>query len=274
MHIAWLVGLVAGCGSGGTLVEPGGDAVPPPASDLQAVFQTAMSDVLAVSGEGLRVAYDDVMTHGSPSCPSYYDTQGLWYDDCSTDGGAEFHGYVYEVEQYVPGDEYWTIYGEAMGRAPDSRDFDFSGYAYYGDVSDDFGNRSLYTGVAGTFRWEGAEDGSWLKEGGSPAVYLLATTDSRGKRWMYLEGALGDVGGDPAQAVDFGGLSLGDRTFGLPCDNEPTGTAWIRDREGAWYELVFDTACDGCGRVSRDGDDHGEVCADFSQWLEWEGKPW
>lgn len=69
-----------------------------------------------------------------------------------------------------------------------------------------------------------------------------------------IDGGLGSEG----HTVYFDGVLLEEAACGIGS----SGQLRLRDPTGFWWSLALDGGCEGCGRLSFEGTDHGEVCLD------------
>lgn len=294
-----------GEGAGAELPEPyvyeaDGDD---PATFDQALVEGALQDavdlVLSLHGGPVLEGYFAMIARSDEDCPSWYEKDGnvFWYDLCTAQDGTEFDGYGF----YYPYDQVdldgsgtlWSgdyLYGVATISGADGTRFHAGGGVQvlegYGEEE---GVNTAMSQVAGGFEWTEAEGGSdWMAEGLVPDMYLYSVEypeyDGRG---VYVEGGVSGMGSDDTAgqvtAALFDAAFLFSESLGSVCEREPAGSAQIRDADGRWWLVTFDTPdegdmdtalCDGCGTVSFNGEEVGSACADFSPWLQWEVRPW
>jgi len=281
----WIWMLAAGCGPG---ADEGPEAVPdgeepavvddgvPTVDALEALLQEAVARSMTIDGSVLQGAYDDAMSMGGAACPASSDDFGdYWYDSCKTSDGAEFNGYAYAFGGDAPPgsyESYWYVYGEATIERPDGTELDLGGYAGWGNYGE--GDMSwTYHYAYGTFGSQSPDhDDTWLAMSDSVDFYAIAgRQDLTGAKYVYLDGALGTLQGNRAQAADFVAVELG-AMVDPACAGAPRGSVWLRTADAQWVEVRFD--CDACGVALLGSDDLGEVCADFSAWTQWEDAPW
>jgi hypothetical protein len=262
------------------------------AADLEDAVASAVATVLDLDAAPIFPAYAAAMAGSDTGCPYYYDYQGsaYWYDQCTADGGASYSGYsfyqLYQDYDDGAGNLYngESIYGVARIDTADGHTFEAGGsaqllvatastYTYYSSV------------IAGSFAWDGPEaDGTWMAEGLSPDVTMVGYVVPAYGNYMQVDGGVSGLGGD-LDTVVFDAVTIFEESLGSTCPTEPGGVISVRDADGNWYDVVFDgpadygevsdpALCDGCGSAWFRGEPLGEVCADFSALLDWEGSPW
>jgi hypothetical protein len=259
--------------------------------DITAAVQAAIDRARTVHGTPVEASYNAAMIGASGTCPAEYssDYGAFWYDQCTSDLGTEFNGYVFAydaVDQFDPYSglnlTYWTLYGAATVVDPQGLVLDLSGSAQWViGTADDLVVWSDF--VAGAFGWEGTEaSGTWLDQGLDPDLYSYALlVPSVGARYIFLDGGIGEG----TEAASFSALEFGDALIGASCTAEPAGAVAVRMSDGSWYDVLFDGSfdstlptdpadCDGCGRAFYEGERMGDVCIDPSPLLAWTEAPW
>ncbi len=259
--------------------------------DVAAAVKTAFERARTVHASPVHAAYDAAMVGASSVCPAEYssDYGNFWYDQCTSDLGTEFNGYVFAydaIDEFDPYSglflTYWTMYGAATVVAGDGNVLDVSGSSQWVvGTADDLIIWSDF--VAGAFNWDGVESvGTWMDAGLDPDLYLYALlVPSVGAKYLYLDGGIGDG----AEAVSFTAMEVGNALVGATCDVEPAGAMAVRTADGSWYDVLFDGSfdpyaptavadCDGCGRAFFEGVAIGDVCVDITPLLDWTEAPW
>lgn len=267
------------------------------ADDVAVLLDEALAKVWLVNAEPVFPAYHAVMDAADEGCPNYYEYDGseYWYDDCTSDGGAAFSGYAFDVvyTDYAYGDGVLNgeaLYGVGSATAPDGTTLSFGGSATFYTVTPNLpvddpdyyinGNNQ----VQGGFAYDGAgAEGTWLGEGEAPDLitvsYYLPAYDGR---YSAVDGAVSAADGT---TIVFDLLYLYSANLVPDCPDEPYGGMSVRDADGEWYDVIFhgpaeygdpvDTAlCDGCGDVYFHGELIGSACGDFATLNNWEGTPW
>ena len=285
----WTCVLLMGCGAPGA--DTTSSSTPGPTStteppdphpaidDLEALLHAAFDQARALDGAKLQRAYEQAMALGAAGCPSTADANGdSWFDSCTTPDGAQFHGYAYAL-----GDDgtagygaYWYVSGEATILDPSGEQLLLGGDAGWGAYSDGTYDW-VYHYAYGTFAADGASQQSpWLAGGDSVAFYAqLATDQTSGGHYAYLDGSLGGLLGDRAQAADFVDVEMWtdelNEDMGASCSSAPTGDVWLRTASGDWVEVIL--RCAPCGTALYGNEDLGSVCVDTSDWFEGEEQP-
>lgn len=301
----WLIVMVAGCNQGPGVREPEpylpSTEVQPlePELDSDAVA-SAVVDLLRNVVEhvptGLPGAIEALMAHADGACP---EIQGfsdetteriVWYDDCTTAGGATFRG---GLELTIVTDEIGN-YGERTSgfqlyvadldiTTPDGRSL--SGGGYWGlSHTDGDGYSAANSYASGQLLADPVTAGadSWLLGHTSGTVGIYA---SMGERWrnMYIGGSW------PLHEGPFVGVSVQDIEI-TPgsCDTEPLGAIAVREPNGVWHDIAFATYdavndelvdCDGCGTHLAAGVPLGDtICmspSDIASIVDFDGGlPW
>lgn len=254
-------------------------------------LQEAIDVALRLGGQPVLDGYFTMLEGSDSDCPTWYEQEGnvFWNDYCTSDDGTRFDGYgFYYLYDQVALDgtaalyDGHSLYGVATVETSDGSRLHLGGGLQTMQGYDPENNGNIYLSqVEGGFSWTEAE--GWLGEGLQPDIYLYVVDypdwDGRG---AFVEGAVGGLPG-AVSAVFFDNNLLFTASLGAVCEREPTGSIQVRDGDGTWWQVVFDTPeegemqgslCDGCGTVSLNGEEVGEACADFSPWISWEGTPW
>lgn len=300
--VSLLAALAVACGPD---VEPGDtDAANLPTAWDPGLTETARTEPLSTAEleEGLAeaLAYlhrqDPLFHHEAwtevfwdnaetESCPvlGEHNGQDYWRDDCTTSGGARFNG--------------WTLNFRRGGWMHDEgmRVVQYnwlSGHAYivtpagvhlqnFGDIElmlGDAGDWNYMGGfVFGDFAWQDdrAVD-TWLQEPVSTEIYF-EFYDHGAYQSAWYDGGMTYLLG-PVLAARFEEIVMDDAPGS--CAREPSGGVRLRDHAGLWVDVAYgatgedDAACDGCGDASFEGAALGQVCADWTPLVTWEGWPW
>lgn len=265
---------------------------------VEAGLQAAIDAALTAPADPVLTGYQAAMAYAEDSCPYTYEVDDnlFWYDSCTTSDGATFSGYgtlsAYEdidlLGDGTPMDGL-VVYGEGRIVAPNGDVFETGGTAGALEGTNDDGVTLFVNVTQGAFAWDSddAKD-TWLATDLSPSLTIYAAVIADyNVHYVTIDGGLTGIPGsdgddNPTPTASFSGIQYADEVVGFPCDEEPAGTISLRDNQGTWYDLRFDIEdtgemtgdCDGCGTVSLNGEDVGEVCADFSPWLNWGDRPW
>lgn len=268
--MVWLgLGLGVGCVSD----PPAGERAleePIELGEVEALLGLAVQEAIQIDTFDLQEAYLEIMALSDGGCP-YGGSTEFWYDECETTDGAGFSGYVFQFEE--DGDTTsWSLYGQADVHHRQRR-VHLSGSAGWGS-SEAEGITYLYSYVYGTFL-DAQSDLDWLRSGQGLDLFVQASTGPEGHRALVVDGAVGGLGGDVGQAVDFRGTSLAEVGYpGVERAGVPDGSVGIRLSDGTWIDVSFEASDDGCGRATLGDEELGEVCVDLGDWLDWEVLPW
>ena len=292
--MAWLLLLLAGYGGGSLDVDSPSPYVvddPDPItpslslSELESGIGEAVQGLYAYHALPIADAYAAAYAFADGDCPTVYeDDEGnaWWYDSCETAGGAQFEGEAYYAEwtEWEDGTEWQGVefWGSAAIVTSSGDAFQASGGAYAGWGQNDWGN-SMWSGVEGTFTWDGATGQSWLAQGVAPELSMwMEHVPELDGRFLWMNGGVSSLDG-AFETIALSDFAIGDDNIGWPCD-EPAGSVSVRDDEGQWYDIVFDGnsdewtfeegTCDGCGAVWFRGEYLGDACPDFSSLTTWE----
>lgn len=270
------------------------DSAPYDEAALTRAMQAAIELALSLDASPVLDGYFEMIERADDDCPQWYEQDGnvFWQDYCTADDGTLFDGYgfYYPYEQAdLDGSgtlfDGHYLYGVATITGADGTRFHTGGGLTMLDgYNQEYNGFISQSQLQGGFEWTQAESGdSWMADGLVPDLYLYSVDypdyDARG---VYVDGGIGGLSGDASAAI-FSQALLFDEALGSVCTLEPTGSAQVRDSDGGWWLVVFDTPeagdmddelCDGCGTVSYEGTELGSVCVDFSSWLEWEVRPW
>jgi hypothetical protein len=275
-----------------------------PVYDQEALEQTlnaAIRDAMTVNGAPALDAYLDLMEQAGELCPTWYDYEeaDYWSDNCYADSGVGFSGYIF-TQDYVDSEllgegsslSGMVLNGQAKILDTSGYQLDLSGTTYdaYGTV-DNGDTEAWMTGVVGTFAWDApGSESSWLSESLQPTLktvayrYLLG--DGTSAQVLSIAGGISGLDA-PWSTAYLGDVYTADEVIGFwECGLEPLGTMSARSSDGHWYQLSFDVTnsggvyqapaglCDGCGSVTRAGEEVGEACIDVSPFTSWEDQPW
>lgn len=264
---------------------------------VEGALQTAIDQLLLTAATPVLQGYAEGMALADAGCPTLYDVDGntVWYDYCTTDGGAYFAGYGFyylydDVDAFGDGLLYDGAVVTGLGQivSPDGVTVEVGGTAgLLQGGNEDYD--AFISVVQGSFSWDAPEaDETWMAEGLRPSLQVYAiTAPAYDAHYVKIDGGLDGLVDEDGQTLaiptaTLTGVLLADEIVGFPCDQEPTGTISVRDPNGAWFAVAFDVdenqqltgVCDGCGEVTYNGEVVGEACADFSAWLDWGDSPW
>ncbi len=272
--------------------DEGNDPVDVDLAAAEAALQDALATALAVTALPVQAGYIAAMVGEEDGCPYYYTTADgtYWADNCTSDAGTEFNGYVFAYAEsgvpdaYTPGAfvDYWSLFGAATILDDEGQLMEIGGSAYVGTTYG-AGFEAHTTAVQGTFRWNGPEaSGSWLSTDIDPDFVMYGyTIDGLPGAVMYLDGGLGNL--DGGWAVAFDENQIVSSSLGASCGSELTGVVGIRTPTGTWVDVLFDNEpegeveaplCDGCGEAWVRGEPVGTVCVDATVLIAWEVSPW
>ncbi len=266
--------------------------------DLPAV-EAALSDLLLsvreLNAAPVLAGYQAAMADADDTCPAYYEQDGntFWYATCQAESGAEYDGYAFftRYEQYDLFGDGTAWDADVLSASADITEADgdrlhVGGTAYLGEsvIKEDV--RGWISVVAGAFMGSGPDvSESWIGDGATPTLTSYAIRyELYDLNLLYLYGSIG-LEGD-LTAASFGPLFIYTQMAGVyPCAEEPAGSVSLRDPSGTWMDVVFDLdpetlelaegrACDGCARVTVEGDEVGEICIDGSSMVDWTDAPW
>lgn len=261
---------------------------------VETALQEAIETVLSLHAGPVMDGYFAVIADADADCPEWFEQEGnvFWYDYCTSEQGTLFDGYgfsyAYDQVDLDGSGTLWSgdsLYGVATITTATGQTFHAGGglqvLTGYDEQNDGY---LAVSEIAGGFLWTGAEGGGdWMSDGLVPDIYLYSVDyPSYDGRGVYVDGGVSGMPGQATAAL-FTEALLFDEVLGSACPLEPTGHAQIRDGDGRWWTITFDTPeeggmdsdlCDGCGTVSYNGEDVGTACADFSPWLDWELRPW
>jgi len=207
------------------------------------------------------------MDSGDEACPGSLTEIENELEGCTTESGWYYGGILtYQTEEITIED------GEVQKRFwTDICDFqivDPEGIALIGGGA----FRSTWAiGVDGLLTVDSSVKGSWIyPESVHPwlagglssdlAYRLLETSESNPQ--IDLWGTLG------IREID---IYFDDLSFQSDCSgNVSSGTVWLRQADGTWYEMVWRDDCSGCYDVRWDfREDLGSACIDLSGLKEW-----
>ncbi len=211
----------------------------------------------------LRDAYQDLMVHGDEQCPGSDTEIEDLLEGCTSETGWYFGGLLTFVTEEVDSEDgdrernFWT----------DTCDFQIvspSGSALIGggDIEgrwqqQDGGRLVSASMVKGSWIYPDSEH-VWLSAGMSMDLAFRLDREE-GTDSLNLWGTFGMPGID----LYLDNLFFdGDESCG---GQVSSGTSWLRQADGTWYEMVWSEDCSGCFSVEWDfTEDLGEACVDLS----------
>ena len=239
-------------------------STPPAVSQVEYILQLAIDKIRFHSARPFVNRYLSLMSLADSQCPTWYTGQDgpYWFDNCISDSGALFEGYGTHQSLVDQVDEAGNIW---------------NGTVVYSEA------------------WLEAESGEWISSTGN-ATFLTGTNGSNGADlfYSYLSSNYADVALERAPYVNMWASSLNnyrgiffDAVMNIEGDtvvfNEnqltsesscPTGSQSVLTESG-WVQLSWNpTECTGCSTVFFEGRAIGEVCLDFSSWMDWADNPW
>jgi hypothetical protein len=238
--------------------------------------------------------YLSQMEGADETCPTWFEFEGqsYWFADCTADSGTSYSGYAfsyaYEQTDLYGDGNLWdadSIYGFATIIDPDDQWYHLGGAALYGESETDEGVLISNSWLQGGFLMEGEQADPIFEEGISLALqqYAADYTIYSDARYIMFNGQLTGFGLE-GEAIDMTGIFAATSMIGNPCEEELVGSVRLRDTSGTWWDVEFDMdpetweiddeLCDGCGTVTYDGEEVGEVCVDATELLQWETRPW
>ncbi len=247
------------------------DSGSPPEGQSSTPWYTAQElgeQVLALGEQGLpharalRDTYQGLMDSGDEECPGSLTEIENELEGCTTESGWYYGGILtYQTEEITSEEgetqkRFWTDICDFQIVDPEGTAL-IGGGAFW----------STWTrGVDGLLTVDSSVKGSWVyPESAYPwltgglssdlAYRLTKTSDSSAQ--LYLWGTLG------TPEIN---LYLEDLAFDYSCSNRvSSGTVWLRQGDGTWYEMVWRDDCSGCYDVLWDfHEDLGSACVDLS----------
>jgi hypothetical protein len=220
-----------------------------------------LGDMGLPHARALRDTYQALMVNGDDDCPGSLTEIVGDLEGCTADTGWYYSGLLtYVVEQSTEDgavqSNFWT----------DTCDFqivDPEGLALIGG-GDIEARYSVESGgflvsssvVKGSWTWPLSEH-PWLAQGMSTDLAFRLESGGESGDSLNLWGTLGTEGFD---------IYMDNLFFGQNCSGQvASGSAWIRQADGTWYELVWADDCSGCFSVRWDfREELGEACVDLS----------
>lgn len=278
--------------------EPVRRGPPLTAAQVEAELPDVLAELAGFHGADVIALYRSRVELHDPPCPYVESTvqtgsetvlSDYWSGDgCTTDDGAYIDGYAYSRETFGRTLDDGLTYdgfdfkGEGVVIDPDGATFMAGGFAFLMEgLSRDGRSRGWQSGVQGSVTWTGeGYDSAWFT-GERVAEMVVEAYELEGRRSLRAEGGV----------AGFSGLIQGFVAWPVAlyeasaCPQELGGDLWLRDVDGRWYALAFDgatslddaldlDACDGCGRLSLNGEALGEVCASPEALTSWGDTPW
>jgi hypothetical protein len=236
----------------------------PEITEIEHTLQSSIDTIRTISAAPFVDTFFSLMEESDEQCPQWYsNNDGLyWFDRCVSDIGTLFEGYgtqhTYSEELDASGNQ-WTgkaVYSESLIESESGVWLSSSGNAslLYGTNINN-GADVFYSVLSRGFRSNSMSN--------TPEISMWASHLDTYKG-IYFDVVLSD--GD-----DIVVFSENSFSSDSSC---PDGAQSIFTEEG-WVQLSWSTEeCSGCTSVFFEGKEIGEVCADFSDWLDWEENPW
>ena len=253
--------------------------------DIAAGIDDAIATALNFDAAPPIAAYDAVVAGADTSCPQGYEASPgytYWGGQCTSESGTTFSGFAYDgrLDDQVDANgtvtDWRSVYVVAKITDASGQRLESAAGAVIQHGVGPWG-AYLTSYVSGEFSYEGdAAAGSWLADTAHPEMSLYLVSYDGVGAGLWVSGSVSRLDG-PVEAYAFSALNL---YYANACALEPAGTILLRDEEGYWYDVVYDTPlaqlpdmdpalCDGCGEVWYQGELLGEVCNDFSPWYDW-----
>jgi len=239
--------------------------------------------------------YVAAMDSADDACPAFQD-EATWFDSCTADSGVTYDGYAQHV-RYIDLEDSGNLYHQydaiiadavfTVGDSADSAEVVLrTDNSYYADFTDSGGARYQQTLLDGEFGWtDPTADTGWL--GLAPRLSLDQQAANLDELFfVYINGAitgLDDAMTGGVQAVVAEYLYFVSPGLDADCTDEPGGALSVLVDDD-WYLVVFhgpdvetmagSGACDGCGDVWFEGTLQGTTCPDFTDFTDWEVRPW
>ena len=257
--------------------------------ELASTLGEVVAALVRIDPHHVYDAWDEAGASLDEACPVRGDHNGqpLFEGDCTAANGTAFYGYelvnrIFGFWVDFPGvdgfqHEFSWMTGNSRVELADGRVVVFGGDALWSSRQDEAGYEARTLYLYGSFHWDrpSAAPG-WMDEALEVELHLEASDLPDGTRSVAWNGGVTGLGGAVA-AFRMEDLALRParvgNVVGPACTTEPEGSLSLLGRDGHWYAVVFDEACDGCARVVGEGAD-ARVCADWTAALGWEDSPW
>lgn len=255
---------------------------PPPLADLPTIktgIERSIYWLLRADPNLPYEAFSSYLAQMQDDCPSSEDhhAQLLNLGDCSDSVGNRFYGYQISTNVWDSNISYngidalhhnfrWMT-GTARYEMADGRQFESMGDALLQDYITEDGFRGLYMYLWGDYRRINDPTDDWMTDGIGVEMVMEAHQSADGWQSLWNGGIIRIPDTFPA-------FSLKDFQINDTCPLEPQGTLKLWDPNQRWYDITYDTNCDGCAQVTQNGTELGSVCADYSPLTNWEEQPW
>lgn len=248
------------------------------ADEIQTTIDTIIDEELFLPFEihtWFMGVFEDLET-GAEGCPTADATKGeegrwasFWSGECAGGRYTVSGNWLLDITEgsdtdlyYLQAVELWSFTGTVL---PDEGEVSGGGQAVV--VWQQEGESAIVRmDTLGAFVDEGGPE--VLQSGIAPGITLEGT-------WSPTSGYDGTLSG-PIGAGETA-LDFDDLTFVSDC-GAPSGTLRVRDPSSLWWEVELPTDCSGCGPLTYDGVDQGELCpganirgvleARFGNWYE------
>ncbi|MEC7986071.1 MAG: hypothetical protein VX278_12985 [Myxococcota bacterium] len=195
-----------------------------------------------------RNLYESFLTQRENNCPSMENQssgtwQGVWFDDCTTNGGYHFWGTALFFEDK---EETWSIEAMASFELTDPEGYTFIGGGEY--ELDWVPNQSWFFRIGGTFHY--VPYGGWFAQRAETSLFLNAVWEN-GNMDAVLNGGAGYENIE----IYFNHVRLADSV----CNGLPQGEILIRDTSTYWFSLTL-ADCSPCGEPEWRGRRFESIC--------------
>ena len=249
--------------------------------EITEAIESAVSGLLQVDPVLMHNGWTSTMAAlSNETCPpmEMHNGQDLWRNSCTTEEGHQFLGWTLNFRGHdIPSDccefdNFYWLSGQAQIIHSNGTILQNFGDILHKEGQTQNGNRIVEGFTYGDFYWQDPlAENTWLQSGLSMEYYYT----------FIKEGAY-DVIDIQAWINNFSSLYPAAIFEAVhfdtqECDKEPVeGEIWIRDLQGLWYRVVYDSdvSCDGCGVVYQEEQPLGQSCVSFDNLHSWEDYPW
>jgi len=231
---------------------------------VESRLQQAVDQLRLQSAHPFVSLFVSLMEESDSQCPRWYSDENgtYWFDSCTSTQGTLFEGYGTHqivVEREDEGGNRWN--GNIVHSASLIE-------SQSGEWLSSTGHASLLYGI----NTENGADifSSSLSEGFSSHEYTRTPQISM---WASRVDSYQNIHFDAVRMIDDAALVFNQNLLGSHslC---PEGSQSIQTDNG-WVQVFWSAEnCSGCSSVFFEGQPIGEVCIDFSDWLDWSDNPW
>lgn len=250
---------------------------PPSISEIENIVQMGIDQIRETRVGRLLDVYDEMLEQTDVTCPRWFNnSDGLyWADTCTSQDGVSFQGFATSIPRN-------DVVPDAYGNLFTGRQIHCEGVLSQGDTTmecvggineltgTDANGHDVFYSYSRHYVLTQGDEVSHFPDAEMWAVHAptYKALFQNGVQIVRDETTIVGV-------VEFARQTMSN----VDCLVEPNGTQHVQVN-GAWVYIEWHgdllgepDRCDGCGDAYAQGEAIGQVCADYSSWLDWTSSP-